>query len=205
MKSKTRHLWKTRAHSMLTAVIFLAAMALLLAVLLVGSTYGAMKRTAELNDLATDNAKLAGQYNALSQKYADMKTPEPVVVEKVVVEDSVTDSEFLGEYTITYYCSCEKCCGAYGSNRPKVNNKEVVFTSTGAFAQEGITVAVDPSKIPYGTVLYIEGVGFRIAQDCGGAIKGNKIDVYVSDHEKANQYGKHQARVYTINMKEEQS
>jgi 3D (Asp-Asp-Asp) domain-containing protein len=52
------------------------------------------------------------------------------------------------------------------------------LTSTGVTAVEGKTIAVDPNIIPYGSTVLIDGKEY-LAQDCGGAIKGNKIDVFV--------------------------
>lgn len=97
------------------------------------------------------------------------------------------NGEFLGDFRLTFYCPCVVCSEQYGDN-----------TSTGVKAVEGVTVAVDPNVIPYGTKLYIEGFGEFIAQDCGGAIKGNRIDIYVEDHDRVNDLGVKYASVYEV-------
>lgn len=72
-------------------------------------------------------------------------------------------------------------------------------TATGTQATEGRTIAVDPRVIPYGTKVYIEGVGIRVAEDTGGAIKTNRIDVYMEDLQQALEFGvKKNVRVYIL-------
>ncbi len=88
-------------------------------------------------------------------------------------------------YTITAYCSCRICCGVYS---PEVTGRES-HTATGTVPAEGRTIAVDPSVIPYGTQVYIDGYGVYTAEDCGGAIKGNRIDMYFESHQAACQFG----------------
>ena len=94
--------------------------------------------------------------------------------------------EKLGNFKITYYCSCEICC-----------NKADGITATGTPVVEGQTIAVDPSVIPYGTQVIIGGHVFT-AEDCGGAIKQNHIDVYVNSHEEALALGVANADVYLV-------
>lgn len=72
---------------------------------------------------------------------------------------------------VTAYCNCESCCGQYAGKRT---------TSIGATVVEGVTIAVDPSIIPYGSVVELDG-HLYLAQDCGGAIDGIEIDVYIED------------------------
>lgn len=84
----------------------------------------------------------------------------------------------LGEFTITHYCACSRCCG-----------KSDGVTATGTQATEGRTIAVDPKVIPLGTEVIIDGQSY-IAEDTGRAIKGNKIDIYVDSHQEAISRGR---------------
>ena len=81
-----------------------------------------------------------------------------------------------GVYKITGYCSCSKCCG-----------KATGRTSSGTIATAGRTVAAS-SALPYGTKVNINGHTYTV-EDRGGAIKGNKIDIYFSSHAQALAWG----------------
>lgn len=95
----------------------------------------------------------------------------------------------LGEFKITYYCACEACCGSWAKNRPKdAEGRPIVKTASGATAEAGKTIAVDPDVIPYGTDVIINGHTYT-AQDCGGAIRGNRIDIYCDSHDEALKNG----------------
>ncbi len=79
-------------------------------------------------------------------------------------------------YKITAYCSCAKCCG-----------KSTGRTASGTQATAGRTVAA-PANFAFGTKLNIGGQIYTV-EDRGGAIKGNKIDIYVNSHAAALQWG----------------
>jgi len=70
-------------------------------------------------------------------------------------------------------------------------------TSTGLRIGHGI-VAVDPNFIPLGTKLYIEGYGYAVAGDTGGAIKGNRIDLGHDSRGASNRFGTRKVKVYIL-------
>lgn len=90
-----------------------------------------------------------------------------------VVEPPTTTTTFK----VTAYCPCIKCCG-----------KTDGITATGTLATAGRTIAVDPTVIPYGSEVILNGHTY-IAEDCGGAIKGNKIDMFFNTHQEALNWG----------------
>jgi 3D (Asp-Asp-Asp) domain-containing protein len=59
-------------------------------------------------------------------------------------------------------------------------------------------VAVDPKVIPLGSLVFVEGYGFAIASDIGGAIKGNKIDLCFDDRRTALAWGRRPVRVHVF-------
>lgn len=105
----------------------------------------------------------------------------------------------LGVFKLTAYCSCNVCCGKWADNRPlDENGNEIVYGAIGERLQEGYSIAVDPNVISYRTEVIINGDTYK-AQDCGGAIKGNEIDIYFEDHNNALDFGVQYAEVFTVN------
>lgn len=110
-----------------------------------------------------------------------------------------TKLEEIGDFYITSYCPCEECCGIWAIDRPGGK----VYTASGELATQGISCGVDPKIIPYGTKLYIEGVGIRIAHDTGGKDQGYHIDIYFDTHDQAlNGYRFESAKVWKITSTE---
>ena len=93
----------------------------------------------------------------------------------------------MGTFRITHYCQCSLCCGPWANG----------ITSTGVIATTNRTIAVNPSQIPYGSKVVINGQVY-VAEDCGGAIVDNCIDIYVAGHQEAEDLGVYYTDVYVI-------
>ncbi len=81
------------------------------------------------------------------------------------------------KYTVTAYCHNECCCGEWADG----------FFANGE-PVGGLAIAA-PKSIPFGNVLFVPGYGTATVKDRGGSIKGNKLDVYFDNHQKALDWG----------------
>lgn len=106
---------------------------------------------------------------------------------KAVAASSDASLKPLGQFRITHYCQCSICCGPWANG----------ITSTGVTATTNRTIAVDPTQIPYGSQVVINGQVY-VAEDCGGAIKKNCIDIYVASHAEGEAKGVYYTDVYLV-------
>ncbi len=132
----------------------------------------------------------------LSEEVIKEPVPKIIQVNKKVTSRAATAARSVtpekaaqegGEiYTVTAYCPCSKCCG-----------KATGRTASGTIATPGRTVAAS-GKFAFGTKLNIGGNIYTV-EDRGGAIQGNRIDIFVSSHAAALQFGRRQIRVSVVN------
>ena len=153
------------------------------------------KAEAEAQKKAEAAAQAQAQAAATAKKDAYNKLlNDPVTAKTVSYSTSLlateaikSNAKSLGNYKLPFYCPCAVCNGAADAK-----------TASGTTPTEGRTIAVDSSVIPLGSRVYIEGYGVFIAEDTGGAIKSNKIDVLVSSHSRAYDLGVKYANIYLL-------
>jgi len=124
-------------------------------------------------------------------------TLQPVPTQTPVASQVTEEPlQYIGEFRITHYCACERCCGK------SEDDPWYGITATGTVATEGRTIAVDPDVIPYGSrvaVFYDDGrIVEYVAEDCGGAIDGLEVDVFIADHDRAWALGVKSGSVYIV-------
>lgn len=159
--------------------------------------------------LISSKEKAAGY--TITEKYGPSKTDpygfnkidwEKVKVQAKEIEEALSTGKDknlpYSEYTVvaTAYTPHERSCWPYADG----------FTSTNYKAGYK-SVAIDPEygMFCYGDVLYVEGYGIGLANDCGSAIKGNRIDVCfnLGEEQKALDWGKKKVRVWILKGRED--
>lgn len=157
----------------------------------------------EKNSAEAQETSVTGQVTTIHNLADEHSAEKPAIIPAVewlcdevyeVDEPAVPTS--IGWFVVTAYCACEECCGK------TPDDPWYGITATGTKATQGRTIAVDPRVIPYGTVLYFEGpdgcISGYVAEDCGGSIKGNRIDLYFVSHEEADEWGVRTLEVYAM-------
>ena len=109
----------------------------------------------------------------------------------VKIKVKVKEKKYLGKFYVTHYCPCSQCCGVGGGK----------ITASGTVPKAGRTVGVNPNLIPYGTKLRIGGKDGYVAEDTGGGIGWNHIDIYCNTHQEALNAGVGYKKVYIIKTK----
>lgn len=87
---------------------------------------------------------------------------------------------------ITAYCHCAKCCGDEGNP-----------TASGVMPEAGVTIAA-PRWVPFGSLVHIEGIGWRRVQDRLARRYDNRWDVFMKSHGQARRFGIRSATVTVI-------
>lgn len=161
-------------------LLFTISVSLLIVVYYV--TYGLLNKIETLsNDISILEGKNELQRDYINELNHDVQLlsekNESLSKENNALQQEIAQWRDLGTFRITYYCSCTECSEAWGN-----------MTASGRRAEVNRTIAVDPKVIPLGTTVRINGQEF-IAEDVGGAIKGNRIDIYVNHHSMTAEMG----------------
>ena len=132
------------------------------------------------------DARLAKERKIQAQKLAEKRKKEQEEKEKQAQSAPKNVSGRTITMRSTAYTSDPSENGGYST------------TAMGTAIRYGVA-AVDPNVIPLGTRLYIEGYGYARAEDTGGAIKGNKIDLVFGSKSQSNNWGRRTVRVTILN------
>lgn len=167
-------------------------------VLLIGATIGFLIGLSikAVGASDADEAVIETSTPMVTSAPINKKTP----IEATSEPQPTTELVSLGEFRITAYCHCEKCCGDWSKDRPtSEDGKLLVYTASGDLAVEGVTIAADTNILPFGTEVIIDGNKY-IVQDRSRVIKNNRIDVYFENHQDALEFGVQYKEVFIERM-----
>ncbi len=154
----------------------------------VGRSYISVMGQAGLLKKTIKVTKVAQQ--AVSTAVVKTQTIKPVVHEVYDVGTARLDLKPVRSYTMA--------ATAYSNRRSTVlDGEDHLYGYSGLWLNYG-TCAVDRHIIPMGTVLYVEGYGYAVAADTGGAIQGNRIDLFFNSYNDACRWGLRSVKVYVL-------
>lgn len=97
----------------------------------------------------------------------------------------------------SFIAECTAYTAGYESTGKTPDHPAYGITASGRKVSEGM-IAADTSVLPFGTKVWIEGLGVFVVEDTGGDIKGNRIDIYMNDLDEAVKFGRQERRVIVL-------
>ena len=122
---------------------------------------------------------------ATPQQAPTITVKEETTTSSNIIEKDGYKLQSLGVYKLTAYCSCAKCCG-----------KTDGITVSGTHVTAGRTIAA-PKTFAFGTKIMINDHVYTV-EDRGGAIQGNRIDIYFDTHEEALNFGVKNMEIFKV-------
>ncbi|MEG0386390.1 MAG: G5 domain-containing protein, partial [Solibacillus sp.] len=142
--------------------------------------------------IVKENGKTISKQVASEKVVEAAKTKVVAVGTKVVTASVSRSGEPTGgkEFFVEATAYTPYCAGCSGVSAAGINLRENPDLKI---------VAVDPRIVPLGSKVWVEGYGYAVAGDTGGAIKGNKIDILVQSESQANSWGRKKVRMKVLN------
>jgi 3D (Asp-Asp-Asp) domain-containing protein len=196
MRSKTEH-WTSR----------LIAAAVIATIGFIASTENRKKETPKHSYRAQDMVAPIPKTTRITP------TPEPTMnpkvkefqdtiaeeMERIPIEVTDYEYEYIGTYLITAYCSCVQCCG--WDTGTTASGETVHRADEFNRKREPTTAAIDPRLHSFGDLIYVPSEDrIYICEDTGGAVKGRHIDLYQDDHETVRGYNTRYEELYSVTI-----
>ena len=147
-------------------------------------------KTVEVGGKISDQQVQSSSEFKSPKKEVILQNSKPVPKKRVVIENSlppVVEGPELAKMNIRLSLNVEATAYTYTGNK----------TATGVEPREGL-IAVDPKVIAMGSKIYVEGYGYAIAADTGGAILGNRIDVFFPTLRQCIDWGRKSVQIYVL-------
>ena len=148
--------------------------------------------TNQLNDANTKITELEGTIENLNSEITELKkktstTSRGGTISRNTATPSTENDGTYIAFEATGYCPCAKCCDV-----------QTGITASGTRATAGRTVAMS-KNYAFGTNIEIKGMGTYVVEDRGGAIQGNRIDIYFDSHQEALNFGRRTVYLKVLN------
>lgn len=192
------------------SVLFLCLIAILLSLCLVSAVNQVQMATEVAEEavaqaeaatlVAADAQDIARKAIALLKAYEAREESKVQETRQKQAESTIEQPKQGKPMTVTAtgYCLCVKCCGVWSAQHPsRVGTGYVQLTSSGSTPTPNRTISTDPSVIPYGTHVLLNGIEY-VAEDTGSGVEGRHIDIFFASHEEAVSWGKQTVEVLIL-------